>query len=150
MNPRSRLFISVALTLVTVCCSAQTSTIQVRFVDGKTGKPIHLRNYFIRPGGNEYRGYTVNKVSNDAIDLKFETATTFTLQAEANNRCDTDTHTSTPVTYKVQEIVDTGVVSANFCGPLHMKPTKGEPVIYSRRPKWLESLKNFGNLFLCV
>jgi hypothetical protein len=146
---RSVLRAVIALVFLSSVCLAQSTTIRIRFIDGKTGKALRVKYYNIQPNVNDDIDYKLDKIENNVLILTFTNATTFTFSNDAYYRCDAKTETAPQITYKLQDIVDHGIVSPNICGSVHAQPAKGELLIYSRHAHWWETLGNLRGLFVC-
>jgi hypothetical protein len=145
MNTVSKICVAVALLFIASAALAQTTTIRIRFANGKSGKPLRLKSYFIEGAGMSYKNYTVVKVDKDSLIVTFKDVTTFAFSNMGTHdyyRCDADKQSAPQVTYNLQEIVQNGAVSPNFCGPIRAKPVPGELLIYNRHPHLWEFTKD--------
>ncbi len=129
---------------------AQKTTIRIRFANGKTGQPLHLKSYdrgTLGPGGN----YSVERVDGDSLIVIFDNISTFAFRSEAFDPCDTKSKRDPLPKYSLQEIVAHGVVAPNYCGKVQAKPIAGELLIYSRHQHWWEITGNIAKgLLICA
>jgi hypothetical protein len=145
------IFLLTCLSLSSACIAQQT-TIRVRLVDGRTGKPVVSKLLSIDAGiGLEYYGITQQTGSDGVFNASFkEPKTLFRVGDEANHRCDGMKQSDLYPSYTVQDIADHGIVSPNVCGKIHAQPMKGEIVIYVRPFKFGESFRRVvSGLLIC-
>jgi hypothetical protein len=149
MNMVSKICVAVALLFIASAALAQTTTIRIKFANGRTGKPLPVKYMKVGGGGYDLEGYRVEKVEQYALVVTFIDKTTFSFSNEGYYRCDTRLQTSPPMKFNLHEITDHGVVAPNICGKTNDKPVKGELLIYSRHAHFWEAVGNLRGLFIC-
>lgn len=150
MSSFAKVCATATLALVTAGCFAQSTTIRIRFANGKTGKPLPVKYMKVGGGGYELDGYRVEKVEKYGLVVTFTNKTSFTFRDEGYYRCDTNVETAPKIQYNLQEIAEHGVVAPNVCGNVHDQPVKSELLIYSRRAHFWEAVGNLRGLFICA
>lgn len=135
--------------LMTGCGFAQSTTVRIRFLNGKTGKPLPVKYMKIGAGGYEISGYIVEKVEKYGLLVTFKNTTSFAFRDEGYYRCDTNVQTSPAIRYNLEEIAEHGVVAPNVCGKPHDQPVRDELIVYSRRAHFWEAVGNLRGLFIC-
>jgi hypothetical protein len=139
-----------ALGCFTSACVAQSTTVRIRFADGKSGKPLHLKYYDHGTGAVVAGHYKVDKVHGDSLLVTFNDVSTIAFRSDAYEPCDAKGKHAPRPQYSLQDIVDHGVVSSNYCGHAHAQPAPGELLIYSRHDHWWEVSKNIlTGLLIC-
>ncbi len=128
---------------------AQSTTIRIRFENGKNGKPLAVK--YIKVGGGPYDlpDYRVEKVEKNAMIVTFKNKQTFAFANDGYYRCDTTSQSAPPMQFNLHEVAERGFVAPNICGKVRARPTPGELVIYSRRAHIWEALGNLRGLFIC-
>jgi hypothetical protein len=134
--------LAFALGCFTSTCVAQSTTVRIRFADGKSGKPLHLKYYDQGTGAVAAGNYKVDNVDGDSLIVTFNNVSTIAFRSDAYEPCDAKGKHAPRPQYSLQDIVDHGVVSSNYCGHAHAQPALGELLIYSRRDHWWEVSKN--------
>ena len=148
----SRISKSVLIALLALSAPASfatSGTIRVRFVNGKSGKPLHVKYMEVGRGGFAYKGYTVDRVETDGLTVTFHDVSHFSLESEGYHRCDAKKESDPPTQFDISEILSSGVVAPNYCGTAHAQPAKGELILYSRKARFWESISNLRGLFIC-
>jgi len=126
-----------AICLITAC-HAEPTTIRIRFANGRTGKPLHLKSYEHGEGGDLAGKYHVDKIDGDSMIVTFNDTSTFAFRSGAFDPCDAPGKHQPAPRYSLQEVVQQGIVSPNYCGGTHATPKPGELLIYSRHEHWWE------------
>jgi hypothetical protein len=140
--------VAVILLCLTHLGNAQTTTVRVRFVNGRNGKPLRLKSY--DRGEIGAGAYTVDKVSGDAMVITFGNVSTFAFRSGAFDPCDVKDKRIAQPKYSVREIVEHGVTAPNYCGKSHLTASPGELIIYSRHQRWWEITGNVARgLLIC-
>jgi hypothetical protein len=135
---------------VVICiglCPAQSASsdqsvhkITVRFLNGKTGKPIKddVPNFWFGDtiGAMNYPTNSKGEVILRATGTDKEIRVLPNLYADC--RFKSDTPTGRLIEYSVQEIDAHGIVSDNVCGTHHISPIPGVLVIYVRPRTFME------------
>jgi len=149
MKTYGKLCVVLALLFLTAESFAQTTTIRIRFANGKSGKPLAVKYMKVGGGGYDIDGYRVEKVEKYALIVTFKDKTNFAFRNEGYYRCDTNVQTAPPTQFNLQEIVDHGIVAPNLCGKPNDQPVRGELLIYSRHAHFWEAVGNLRGLFIC-
>ena len=149
MKTCSKLCVVLVSLFLTTESFSETTTIRVRFANGKNGKPLAVKYIKVGGGGYDINGYRVEKVEKYALVVTFKDKTNFGFSNEGYYRCDTNVQTAPPTQFNLQEIADHGVVAPNLCGKLNDQPVKGELLIYSRHTHFWEAVGNLRGLFIC-
>jgi hypothetical protein len=150
----ARFYLMFAVMLFSASPSAtlhsQSTTIRVRFANGRNGKPLHLKQYE-RGAGNSISGdYKVDNVEGDSLIVTFKNISTVAFRNEAFDPCDIARPNQKPPKYSLEEVVHTGVVSPNYCGHYRAQPQPGELLIYSRHEHWWKvSQRVIQGLLIC-
>jgi len=137
-TPRNTLLATIALACLTTTCHANPTTIRIRFANGKTGKPLQLKSYERGTGSANRSKYKIERIEGDSMIVTFDDISTFSFRSVAFNPCDVSGKYQPPPKYDLQQIVQQGVVSPNYCGHAHAAPKPGELLIYSRHEHWWE------------
>ena len=127
----------------------QSTTIRIRFANGKNGEPLAVKYMKVGGGGYDLTDYRVEKVEKDALVVTFKDKRTFAFSNEGYYRCDTNIQTAPSIQFNLQEIAERGVVAPNVCGKSSASPVKGELLIYSRHARFWEAVGNLRGLFIC-
>ena len=141
--------LALASVFFVTMASAESTTITIRFANGKTGKPLPVKYIKVGGGGYDMKDYRVERVEKYALIVTFKDVTNFAFQDEGYYRCDTKIQNAPQTRFNLQEIAEHGVVAPNVCGKPHDPPVKGELVIYSRHAHFWEALGNLRGLFIC-
>ena len=131
---------------------AQSTTLRIRFANGKDGKPLHLKTYEegIGRGFNVGGKYSVDRVDGDTLVVTLKDVSTFQFRSAGFEPCDVAKKNDAPPKYDVAQVVKEGIVAPNFCGPTFTKPVPGELLIYSRHEHWWEISKRvLQGLLIC-
>ncbi len=136
-------------TSIMAAASAESTTIRIRFANGRTGKPLAVKYLKIGGGGYDLTDYRVEIVEKDSIVVTFKGKKTFAFQNEGYYRCDTNVQSAPSPQYSLNEIAEHGVVAPNVCGKASSLPVKGELLIYSRHARFWEAVGNLRGLFIC-
>ena len=149
MKTQSRAILFLASILLATVASADSTTIRIRFANGKSGKPLPVKYMKVGGGGYDIDGYHVERVEKYGLVVTFKDKTTFSFRDEGYCRCDTKVQTAPPMQFNIQQVAAQGVVAPNVCGKVSQAPIKGELVIYSRHPHFWEAVGNLRGLFIC-
>jgi hypothetical protein len=131
---------------------AQSTTIRIRFANGKNGKPLRLKIYEegVGRGFNLGGKYTIDRVDGDTLFATLTDVSTFQFRSAGFEPCDVAKKNDAQPKYDVAQVVKEGIVAPNFCGPTLAKPVPGELLIYSRHEHWWEISKRvLQGLLIC-
>ena len=135
---------------ITTTCAAESTSIRIRFVDGKSGRPLHLKYYEAGEGHVEAGNYKVEKVEGDSLIVTFHDVSEFSFRSGQFAPCDTSNRRLSPPKYSLHEIAKHGVVAPNYCGKTSTAPEAGVLLIYSRHQHWWEISGNvLRGLLIC-
>jgi hypothetical protein len=138
--------IGLCATISTIALS-QTTSVQIRVLDGHNGKPIAHESIFVRfepivPHGIEHAPSTdangtlkVNAPSHAGMNATVNLYPTCRHVPKADR-------TKGPITFPVEQVVTTGVVEANSCSHLTVPPSPGELTLFVRSLHWWERLSD--------
>jgi len=135
-----------AVTLITLSASAQTATLRIRLIDGKSGKALTPASIRVATTPDEKPRYLIPAADPASVLVYLKSAQTFTV-SDQFKRCDAANKDAPPATYSVADILDHGQVSANTCSPKvpPVAPKPGELVLYVRHATPCELSKDHIN-----
>lgn len=130
---------------------AQSTTIRIRFANGKNSRPLKLKFYEAGIGSNFNAGnYKIQRVENDSLIVTFNGVSTFRFRSAGFEPCDVKRKHDEQPRYDLTQVLEKGVVAPNFCGATSAKPVPGELLIYSRHEHWWEISKRIAQgLLIC-
>ena len=131
-------------------CLAQETTIHVRLIDGQTGKPVTNKFVFVVTDVDLEGGELPRTDATGATVATLNKSTKILMVHDTSNyRCDV-TKQDAYASYSIEEILAHGIASPNLCGKVHTNPTKGELLIYVRKPHFGESVRDvIKGLLIC-
>jgi hypothetical protein len=144
--------IKIALTaalLLTTLASAQTATVRIRLIDGKSGKAFTPASIRVATTPDEKPRYIIPAADPASVLVYLKSAQTFTVSQQFK-RCDVAKQDGAPASYSVADILAHGQVSANTCARpgSSLKPAAprpGELVLYVRHATPCELSKDHIN-----
>lgn len=137
------LLILVALVGCMWSGAASAQTVIVKLLNGKSGKPIsRIRVYIVLGDPKDQKLFDPKtdqqgKVQFEAKDLK-----TFQLRAIGTVTCGEQPIGAPGRDYPTDEVLKTGIVTANDCGSRKFEPIHGQLTYIARPATWLELFKN--------
>ena len=132
--------------LVTILCTAQSPpTIVIRFLNGKSGKPVRDKQVTVGLGKSgavfrdaDSKGEIVLDVPNvEPRELRVRPDDYF----DCRFKRDQMGPGGLDLKYSLDEIISKGVVGDNFCGKAHVLPTPGVLTLYLRSRTLIEGFK---------
>jgi hypothetical protein len=139
----SRVLTLLPLLFIALLCQAQETTITVRLLNGKNGKPIPDRNFniWIGDAGNVLH----DTDSQREIKLDVTNAKPRTIRVLPDFRFDCrsnrDFGRGDRIEYPLDEILSKGVISKNLCGKATSQRQPGVLVIFVRPRTLMEKFK---------
>jgi hypothetical protein len=139
-------YLPAMFTSLVICAAssfAQSSIptkIKIHIVDGNTGSSIQAHQLLVRLDHLETdkNGWIeISATPNESMQF---------VDLYNLYRCEVRKQGDPYVNYPVNEIIQRGVVSKNFCGKPQTGATPGVIVLYMRQPHWWESTRDFGTL----
>lgn len=133
-----KLVVSATITLICInsACLAQSTTIRVRFINGRSGKPLRLKSYDRGSNTSAPGTYEIKKVEGNSLLITFNNVSEFSFRSRYFEPCDSKSKLDPQPKYSVHEILERGKVAPNYCGHASVQPKPGELIIFSRHEHW--------------
>ena len=140
----TRISCLAALALACLASAAHAqSTIRVRLINGKNGKPLTPTSIRVQPDSTEVPTYLVPAAdpASVLVTLRFATKVSVSNQFVS---CVAAAPDAPPAQYSVKDILDHGVVSTNTCNSSQpaAAPKPGELTLYVRHATLCEESRN--------
>lgn len=128
------------LTLLSLTSASHAAQIRIQFLNGKSGQPIAKTSVVINDT-SRHQSIGVLKTDQNgfvAVDIDPQSQILAIVERAFHRSCDISKNELRD--YSVQQIIATGIVEQNQCGPKLAKPTPGTLVRVFRRSTFIEAL----------
>ena len=126
--------------LLASACSAQESTIILRLLNGRTGKPITDRSFNVWLGSSGNVLHDTNSSGEIKLDVAKITPPSIRVLPDHRFDCrsERDVTSGDRTEYSLDEILSKGVVGENLCGHAKSPPEPGVLIIFVRPRTFIE------------
>jgi hypothetical protein len=126
-----------------LCNVAFAQSIAVRLLNGKTGKPLSKVRVYIILGDPKHQHAFDLKTDRDG-NVRFDPSEekTFQVRPIGEVACGEQPIGAPDRDYSVDEVVQSGLVTANDCGHLAPEPIRGQLTYLVRPATWTELFRN--------
>jgi hypothetical protein len=141
-SPRQLCFVALIAIYVFNAAATVTQTVTVQMLNGKNGRPIAKAKIYISfPDEPARKTLQLTTDSRGEIQFEVNGSNTFQVHQIGYATCDEQPGGTQPRSYPIDTILNTGLVSANECGHIHVQPERGRLVFFVRHGTWAEWLK---------
>jgi hypothetical protein len=124
--------------------TANAQWVTVQFLNGRNGKPIAKGGRVWVYFNNETGRHILDLHTDGQGEVQFDAngAKTFQVSPVGYIPCGEQPVGSSPRDYAIDEILKTGLLTKNDCGPIKAEPIRRRLLYFARRASWWELFKN--------